>query len=576
MRCPKCGSEKVHIVETTNITQSSGYSCGKGCCGALLFGNILGALCGIGGKTKTNTEHISYWICDGCGAKFQHGMTEQMFEFKKMFDNFNGVVNFVDLDDSTDQLYRIRVSLENLKPFQDLWECVSCNSHIAPAETLETILILIFKDNLPDLVCCLTAKKGGAKKKISDVFNSLDNDHMSMGEAIFQESDYGWDLSLYTGIVLLESDLFYYNGNATYHWKYKDIQSVNVSENDIKIYNPEASKMVSFKDFLMAGKIKGDRMRVFVRFLQGIMPENLTYAASPEASEPNKVRNRNGKNNSASFMHDGNLYVFTESSGLLENRSELLEVNQRGEYHSFPLANGDTVFNVDSDDHFLYFRVQDRISRISWQNIKNRNAQFETIIPPSAGIEGLILMDQWLYYIRNKNLMRRNINPGSVEEVCTSIICKAPLIRSENRIYFRNAGEKKKLYCFDTQTGAVEKVFDREKIGDYTICGDKVFFYQGVLGVQLNVYDMKTGEIGIIEETASGVNSADDKLYYRKGNTFIEYDIFSGDKKQIFMPKDMQAGIDIEIAGDLICCKVRGSIALNYVINMENGRGQEL
>lgn len=243
---------------------------------------------------------------------------------------------------------------------------------------------------------------------------------------------------------------------------------MNVTENDIRIYNPEVSKMVSFKDFLVAGKIKGDRMRVFVRFLQGIMAENLTYATS---SESNKVRNRNGKNNSASFMHDGNLYVFTESSGLLENRSELLEVNQRGEYYSFLLVNGDTVFNVDSDDYFLYFRVQDRISRISWQNIKNRNAQFETIISPAAGIEGLILLDQWLYYIKNKNLMRRNINPGSVEEMCTNIICKAPLIRSENRIYFRNAGEKKKLYYFDTQAGTTEKVFDREKIGDYTICG---------------------------------------------------------------------------------------------------------
>lgn len=219
MRCPKCGSEKVHIVETTNTTQTSGYSCGKGCCGALLFGNILGALCGVGGKTKVNTERISYWVCDGCGATFQHGMTDQMFEFKNLSDHFDGTVNFAKLDDSTELLYKLRTSLEHLKTFQDLWEYVYYAGHIPSPEILKTIAILIFRESIPDMICCLAAKKSATKKKLNDALNSLNDDSRSLGESIMDESDYGWDLSLYTGIVMLQSELVYYDGSHTYHWK---------------------------------------------------------------------------------------------------------------------------------------------------------------------------------------------------------------------------------------------------------------------------------------------------------------------------------------------------------------------
>ena len=172
MRCPKCASEKVHIVETTNTTQSSGYSCGKGCCGALLFGNILGALCGIGGKTKTNTEHISYWLCDSCGAKFQHGMTEQMFEFKNRMDNYHDPLKFVKLDDSTEQLYKIRISLNHFKTFPDIWECISFDGKVGSLEMIKILGILMFKGKIPDIVCCMVAKKSSTKKKKSEAKRS--------------------------------------------------------------------------------------------------------------------------------------------------------------------------------------------------------------------------------------------------------------------------------------------------------------------------------------------------------------------------------------------------------------------
>lgn len=173
MRCPKCASEKVHIVETTNTTNTSGYSCGKGCCGAILFGNILGALCGIGGKTKTDIEYITYWVCDSCGAKFQHGMTDQMFEFKNRMDNYKAPLNFVKLDDSTEQRRKIRISLEQLKLFPDLWDCVSFEGRVNSPEVIKTIGILMFRGTIPDMVCCLTAKKSVTKKRISNIFVSV-------------------------------------------------------------------------------------------------------------------------------------------------------------------------------------------------------------------------------------------------------------------------------------------------------------------------------------------------------------------------------------------------------------------
>lgn len=571
MRCPKCGSEKVHIVETTNTTQTSGYSCGKGCCGALLFGNILGALCGVGGKTKVNTERISYWVCDGCGATFQHGMTDQMFEFKNLSDHFDGTVNFAKLDDSTELLYKLRTSLEHLKTFQDLWECVYYAGHIPSPEILKTIAILIFRESIPDMICCLAAKKSATKKKLNDVFNSLNDDSRSLGESIMDEPDFGWDLSLYTGIVMLQSGVVYYDGSHTYRWKYQDIKKIQVTENDITIYNPESAQNVSFKEFLVAGKIKGDRMRALVRFLQGSLTDNAVYSAS----EIQGVNNTIGKNNKASLMHNGNLYAFTTSSSLFEKRSALLEVNPRGEYYSFPLHDNETVFHIDSDERYLYFKSQDRLSRIRWENIKNRVAKFEDIIS-QVRLDDFVVVDGWLYYIMNKHMWKKNLESDIMEEIISDIECKAPIIKEENKLYFLNASERKKLYRLNLGTQKIEKIIDEEKIGDFTICRNKVFYHQGTLNLKLNMFDMGTGEKRVIDDMASGLNSTDDKLYYRKDDFIIQYTVLDESRKLIALPKDMPITQDFEVAGNLICCRARGSISLNYVINAVTGEGQEL
>ena len=571
MRCPKCGSEKVHIVETTNTTQTSGYSCGKGCCGALLFGNILGAFCGVGGKTKVNTERISYWVCDGCGATFQHGMTDQMFEFKNLWDHFDGTVNFAKLDDSTERLYKLRTSLEHLKSFRDLWECAYYAGRIPSPEILKTIAILIFKGNIPDMICCLVAKKSAAKKKLNDMFNSLNDDSRSLGESIMDEPDFGWDLSLYTGIVMLQSEFVYYDGSHTYHWKYQDIKKIQVTENDITIYNPESAQNVSFKEFLVAGKIKGDRMRALVRFLQGTLTDNAVYSTS----EIQGVSNTFGKNNKASLMHNGNLYVFTESSSLVEKRSVLMEVSPRGEYYIFPLHDNETVFHIDSDERYLYFRSQDRLGRISWENIKNRVAEFEDIIS-QVRLEDFAVVDGWLYYIMNKHMWRKNLESDITQEIISDIECKDPIIKEENKLYFLNASERKKLYRLNLETQKIEKIIDEEKIGNFTICRNKVFYRQGTLNLKLNVFDVETGEKRVIDDMITSLNSTADKVYYHKDDFVIQYTVLNERRKPIALPKDMPVAEEFEIAGDLICCKVRGSISLNYVINAVTGNAQEL
>lgn len=570
MRCPKCASEKVHIVETTNTTQSSGYSCGKGCCGALLFGNILGALCGIGGKTKTNTEHISYWLCDSCGAKFQHGMTEQMFEFKNRMDNYHDPLKFVKLDDSTEQLYKIRISLNHFKTFPDIWECISFDGKVGSLEMIKILGILMFKGKIPDIVCCMVAKKSSTKKKISDIFSSTDSG-ITISDNLNQEPDYGWDLSLYSGIVMLKTEFLYYDGNQTFHWYYEDIDSIQVTEKDIIIYNPESSQRVSFKNFIEATRIKGDAMRAFVRFLQGTLTDNAVYSSSGTQ----EVNNTIGKNNKASLMHSGNLYVFTESSSLLENRSTLLEINTNGQYYSFPLHDRETVFHIDSDERYLYFRSQDRLSKISWENIKNRVTEFEDIISQEK-IEDFTIVDDWLYYIMNKHMWRKNLERDITEEVISDIECKAPMIKGDNKLYFINASERKKLYRLDLQNQKIERVMDEEKIGNYTICRNRVFYQKGMMDLDFKMFDIETNEKRIVEEMVTGFNSTEDKLYYHKDNFIVQYTVSNENRKPIALPKDISIAGDFEVAGDLICCKARGSISLNYVINVVTGDGQEL
>lgn len=65
IKCPKCGSDSITLVSNT---QKKGFSSGNACCGYFLLGPI-GVLCGSLGSNKTSTTE--YWVCGGCGNKFQ-------------------------------------------------------------------------------------------------------------------------------------------------------------------------------------------------------------------------------------------------------------------------------------------------------------------------------------------------------------------------------------------------------------------------------------------------------------------------------------------------------------------------
>lgn len=65
IKCPKCGSDSITLVSNT---QKRGFSSGDACCGWLLLGPI-GLLCGSLDSNKTTTTE--YWVCGGCGNKFQ-------------------------------------------------------------------------------------------------------------------------------------------------------------------------------------------------------------------------------------------------------------------------------------------------------------------------------------------------------------------------------------------------------------------------------------------------------------------------------------------------------------------------
>lgn len=64
MKCPNCGSERVHY---TVHSTSQGASLSNGCCGYILLGPI-GLLCSLFGS-GTSTQ--KFWVCDGCGNEFQ-------------------------------------------------------------------------------------------------------------------------------------------------------------------------------------------------------------------------------------------------------------------------------------------------------------------------------------------------------------------------------------------------------------------------------------------------------------------------------------------------------------------------
>ena len=68
VHCPRCGSYDVMPVSEVS-TNGKDFSASDACCGYLLCGP-LGLLCGATGKGKQTTT-TTYWMCKGCGNKFQ-------------------------------------------------------------------------------------------------------------------------------------------------------------------------------------------------------------------------------------------------------------------------------------------------------------------------------------------------------------------------------------------------------------------------------------------------------------------------------------------------------------------------
>ena len=67
-RCPRCGSHDILPVSEVSTTGKD-FKAGDACCGFLMCGP-LGLLCGATGKGKQTTTN-TYWMCKGCGNKFQ-------------------------------------------------------------------------------------------------------------------------------------------------------------------------------------------------------------------------------------------------------------------------------------------------------------------------------------------------------------------------------------------------------------------------------------------------------------------------------------------------------------------------
>ena len=68
IHCPRCGSYDIMPVSEVS-TKGKDFDAGNACCGYLLCGP-LGLLFGATGKGKQITT-TTYWMCKGCGNKFQ-------------------------------------------------------------------------------------------------------------------------------------------------------------------------------------------------------------------------------------------------------------------------------------------------------------------------------------------------------------------------------------------------------------------------------------------------------------------------------------------------------------------------
>ena len=68
LHCPRCGSHDIMPVSEVS-TKGKDFKAGDACCGYMLCGPI-GLLCGATGKGKQTITN-TYWMCKGCGNKFQ-------------------------------------------------------------------------------------------------------------------------------------------------------------------------------------------------------------------------------------------------------------------------------------------------------------------------------------------------------------------------------------------------------------------------------------------------------------------------------------------------------------------------
>ena len=68
VNCPRCGSYDIVPISEVSTTGKD-FKAGDACCGYMLCGP-LGLLCGATGKGKQTTT-TTYWMCKGCGNKFQ-------------------------------------------------------------------------------------------------------------------------------------------------------------------------------------------------------------------------------------------------------------------------------------------------------------------------------------------------------------------------------------------------------------------------------------------------------------------------------------------------------------------------
>lgn len=135
MRCPKCGSENVQYVTTTD---TKGPSVSQGCCGWIIFGpvGLLCSFCGSGSTTK------KYWVCNNCGTQFQKGDEEA--EYVKDPSVCDEVIIPKELRDNYKEAREI-YDKANKQYYQEHWEYIE--SH--------RVLNILFKINKVTIILSL-------------------------------------------------------------------------------------------------------------------------------------------------------------------------------------------------------------------------------------------------------------------------------------------------------------------------------------------------------------------------------------------------------------------------------------